>query len=769
MKVYLVEALTPEQRSEVNSWDHYEHHFSHHAFESPLSQRTYIELEHPQDSVHKSHVEDHLAKHGYKVHDYHMGLALDKHNRVVKIGKALGKTGGEHLIEGFTGDPARQQSKAKNDHMVVISRHPHDVAGMTSDGHSWENSSCMNFDTGSNKDYLPEDVRHGTHVAYLIHKDDRDIKNPLARIALKPFHGTSIDNIDNEPATMLDPSHPDRVGNTILRPEPRTYGDAPDAFSYTVNRWANKHFPGKNEAYVKNSELYHDGGSTTILSDSGVGKAVESRNPGLRTLAAASPSLSDEHAMKLARTDHGIYHYPLSKNPNISKEVANHIWLANKQVQAQQNLLEHPKHGDYYINHVLESDSPAGLVTGALIHHAIQSPQFTHKHVDKLMARPDFSKFHDGLTLYGIHKASGAQVSKLLDSYKGADPQTQALYADRLLDNHKTNAVVKHVIDNYTKKDAHPAYRDNPRLVASALLHPKSTLADFNAAMSHSRDKNTDISESMLHGRALKSLPHKEDVLNEFLNPSYGRYVNIKAANHDSITTRHIDKILEHPDEAVRNIAFAQHNAVKTTEAHHLKLLGDEKALLSMDGDDLHNLVSKHMRGKALDEAVNHPNDNVVHAAASNPHLNIRHLDQLVNRVNPSETPWRVRSLVKHPGLTAYHFDSLFRKSDGDLQSDLLDHPHVTAQHVDLLAHNVIHNMNPLDYQTKEAGSKVFRHPLATDQHRFDLAKSGQINLGHPSFSRNSVEPYLKRHHYDVLSPSDKSRVSFGWRRENDR
>ena len=248
MRVRLEEALTPEQKKEVDTWDQPHHSFSDHAFPSPSHDRVTIPVGHYDKGDHEDEIGEHLAKHGMEIHDYRQGLAKDKHGRLVKIGKALGKTGGEHLLEKFTGDPSRAAKDTGSDHVITISRHPHDVAGMTSSGHSWVERSCMNFVSGQHRDKLPHDVREGTHVAYYHHKDDVRMERPLARIALKPF--TSQDG-----------------KRTILNPEIKTYGDAPSSFERTVRGWTDKHFgisDNDTNIYTRHKKVYDDSGQKFI-------------------------------------------------------------------------------------------------------------------------------------------------------------------------------------------------------------------------------------------------------------------------------------------------------------------------------------------------------------------------------------------------------------------------------------------------------------------------------------------------------------------------
>lgn len=305
MKVKLLEALTPEQREEVDNWDQPHHKFSDHAFPSPSHSRVSVDLGSVGKGEHEDEISGHLSKHGYTMHDYREGLAKDKFGRLVKIGKALGKTGGDHLLTKFTGDPVRQQKSGHSDLHVVISRHPYDVAGMTSKGHSWEHQSCMNFEDGQNRRYLPSDVEAGTHVAYLTHKDDHEIERPVARIALKPFT-----------------SRPG--GSKILRPERRVYGNAPSSFESTIDGWANKHFPADPEKiYKKHSSVYDDSNQGAIF--------------GRRTLAKSAETGEVDHIQGALNQHHDLTKEeiePVVKNfPNIAAEYRNlhpdHVnWIA---------------------------------------------------------------------------------------------------------------------------------------------------------------------------------------------------------------------------------------------------------------------------------------------------------------------------------------------------------------------------------------------------------------------------------------------------------
>ena len=324
----LNEYLTPGEKAKVNKWPKGVHSFSDHVFGSPDNHRVSTELEHPEakSETHQK-IEDHLKPHNIKVSDYKSGVGEDSYGRSIKLGKALEKTKApDELKTGFQNDPARQQKKTEsNDFRLNISRHHHDVAGMTSHGHSWENESCMNFNNGSHKDCLKQDLLHGTHVAYLSHKDDPNNEKPLARVALKPYH-----NIDN-------PS------DTILRPEHRQYGNAPDTFSHSVNRFVDKHFPGKSDGiYKKNPNVYDDTKDNAIIGKDALDRALEHKDKDIRLAAVKHPNLSEKQLEKALTSSDADIRVHAIRHPNLGKKQIESA-LNDKSNIVRRNVVSHPK------------------------------------------------------------------------------------------------------------------------------------------------------------------------------------------------------------------------------------------------------------------------------------------------------------------------------------------------------------------------------------------------------------------------------------------
>ena len=107
---------------------------------------------------------------------------------------------GRPLAHEFKMDPTR---KPDGERFVVISRHPYDIAGMSTD-RSWR--SCMDLGPsieyksakreekrGQHADYVEKDIETGALIAYLVSDADRDasgnlaIRRPLGRILMKPY------------------------------------------------------------------------------------------------------------------------------------------------------------------------------------------------------------------------------------------------------------------------------------------------------------------------------------------------------------------------------------------------------------------------------------------------------------------------------------------------------------------------------------------------------------------------------------------------------
>jgi hypothetical protein len=212
----------------------------------------------------------------YNIEDYIKGTAYEVRDQQKKqpnkIGRILTKlvsdknrTGEysfpEHIREkanelsdAFRDDPIR--SAQCDEYKVVISRHPYDIAGMSTDRSWW---SCMHLgtqginyktkDAGSNSRFIQGDIKEGSVIAYLICSTDRHkngkyaIKKPFARILIKPH--VSLDDEGTR-------SYAYTIG--------MTYGAAIPQFYKFVKKWIseklNKDTEGKE--FHRPKALYRD-------------------------------------------------------------------------------------------------------------------------------------------------------------------------------------------------------------------------------------------------------------------------------------------------------------------------------------------------------------------------------------------------------------------------------------------------------------------------------------------------------------------------------
>ena len=149
------------------------------------------------------------------------------------------KTDIEAALKRYSEIPEVMESRANKDKLyyIIVSKHAYDIAGMSTN-RGW--SSCMNLYQGSNAHYIQHDVKEGTLVAYLVRENDLDIKNPTARISIKPF-------IDVSDETSV-----------LYEPEDAIYGTAPNDFLKTVKKLIDDTQPNKTGEFKLVDTLYCD-------------------------------------------------------------------------------------------------------------------------------------------------------------------------------------------------------------------------------------------------------------------------------------------------------------------------------------------------------------------------------------------------------------------------------------------------------------------------------------------------------------------------------
>lgn len=115
----------------------------------------------------------------YKIIPGDIKYCLDSYNRKYSIAKALLNSSDE-VYDEYQNFLQRENYVKPQECYIVISRHPYDVIG-SSTGRGW--TSCFDFSKKENGFFLHE-MSKGCLVAYLINKNDLNIKSPISRILL---------------------------------------------------------------------------------------------------------------------------------------------------------------------------------------------------------------------------------------------------------------------------------------------------------------------------------------------------------------------------------------------------------------------------------------------------------------------------------------------------------------------------------------------------------------------------------------------------------
>lgn len=669
----LAEELNPHQKKMVSSWmrsisQPVRRKISNHAMGEddtifvPLTHRD--EIEHTP--VHPE-VAAHLAKHNYKIasgEDYKAGYAIDPHQRQTKIGKALLRTGATtELINKFNNDPNR--ALKKNDHlMVAITRDPHQVAAMST-GRGWE--SCMTLpsdryedDAGSNHHYIPEELRGGTHVAYLVHKNDKKIENPIARIALKPFN--KLANPDSYSNDEIDRENP----HTILRPEKTSYGTDDGSLHHTVSRWCDTHFPmQEGAAYKKNPKSYDDDGlrriarpSSKTLRDIITNERDDSLHEVLRMSSNHDVNKQAYHIADELKSPEPIMRTIL-RHDKTSKDIVNHYvnksldtlegehrkkWannfidrmypIANKVephhvaaildhadiedgVNVQKNFIEHPGVEERHITRMLNGTANFGDVA------RIPRWKLTNEHISKLID-PPFE--HDGphsKKMEAMRSIATAHIYRLSASF--GPEQAQQIH-NKILNTDRDDLALNQYSRWTTHLDPKHSSIDTLRAVAkhvhgtdaqhisqrNVIMHPDVSVEDaknyhesYKSAIFRPHETTETLSSILNNTKN----PH---AMNELLNGGKGMFKGMSAQIilGDALAKHHADGHefaskfithhgldLEHPTDGIKPHHF---ELAKAMFEHEFDPSGVEKE----HAETMQNVHSINRQNLALSVAI---------------------------------------------------------------------------------------------------------------------------------------------------------------------
>lgn len=524
---FLEEKLTSDQTARVDNWKRGDYSFSDKALD--YKDKIRIPLVHHDDpTVAPTQLHEHLKKHGYEISDYKNGTAKDHYGRNVKIGKVLNKTEApDEIKKAFENDSGRAAKKSQN-YDVVVSRHPHDVAGMSTGRSGWD--SCMNMETGENRRYLKNDVSAGTHVAYLVHKDDKDIENPLARIALKPFIGEN--------------------GHKVLRPEEQQYGTGGDSFAHTMRKWSEDNFPvQKKQMYHKDRTLYDDSGNSTFMSNDPE-TTDHFANNGLPDEKAHLVGSASKHIIDhIMESDKFSASQPAFKNALIKRGIPEHL----------DNIMANdPSEND--VTHILEAHGRPKDLDAAITH--------TSSYIRSDVAKYGTKRHHDILMNDTSPTVRASVAEHGSDSHRDqlvndTSDTVRRLVAKSGNRNHLSQLV--HDKDSSVRQIVAAKGYGHDDLVDDKNMYVRATVAE-QGELKHAKKLMEDKSPYVIASIAKnKKLPELADKLVAHPNPEVRTYI-AQAGNKD-----HLDKLVNDPSPEVRE-AVAEHG-----HRSHIQILKNDK------------------------------------------------------------------------------------------------------------------------------------------------------------------------------------------------
>lgn len=692
----LWEELTKEQKDKVNEWGDGSaaRAISSHVF--PKDQdRMEIPLEMEQTpAVPHPGVQKHLEDNGYSISDYRGGFATDKYGRSVSIGKILNKTKApDDITNAFMNDPQRAASSVAQP-KIIISRHPHDVASMSTD-RGWR--SCMemggpNTGGGINQHFLEHDIRNGTHVAYLVRPEDNDIKKPMARIALKPFHSDDenvvkswMSSLDDAPENWLKPAPSFKGDNphTILRPESRVYGigargDDNDnsasgvdssivsSFKNTIKNWTSKNFPMKeNTEYRKDQNVYNDDGKTVVMP---FDKAMRSTNP--KHIASAfedhPEKITSEHIDKVLSSEGdntylakvAALNHSLSTPEQVLKashdphENIKNAALKNAKlpVARLQDVIHNPHEDEYTRLAALKNPS----VTSDILHHVLMDRNDELR--EDAIKHPNVSP----VTLNELARSS---------HYKDSRLKSSALSHKNFTSVHIDNALNDPTIDSQSKQNM---IKNNPNISSdhlNSIINGKnSTQGMINAAINHKKTSVKTVSDYLSNDDIHPS--DKWEVLNK----------------SPKINSKHIDTILNSSTKKpewysaegeLKEAAVRHHAASPETLDNIINNEKDENIRYSA-------VTNKNVKSETLDKLISNPEEKryIKRVAINNPNTSSKTLLKTID--NGDDDPSSMASIMNHPNATQEHINAGMNSKNSKIRFETLasNSPHITKKHI---------------------------------------------------------------------------------------
>ena len=486
-------------------------------------------------------VKDHLEKHGYELSDYNKGEAKDKHGRTVSIGSVLkGKKteAPEDLVKGFENDD-RNSKITPETHNILFSSNPEHV-GECSTNKGWKSCAALTpkgrptpFGKGAAARRLKDSIKSGSHVAYLMKKDEADPEKADARILLHPYHTRDKDG---------------NITHSVLMPERKVYsktGGKHSDFHTSLEDFARKTNPmQEGKIYRKDDSVYDDDQQQVRFNTSS--------NSVKKILLGKDASNSDkEDAVKSVK----LPPKTISSVLNEPQTDSNYEDLRH----AHKLIAKHQKLSDEHFNHLLDNGH---------VEHLSSNDKLTKGQVKKI------ANYKQTPSTSGDSELDHIVNKSLGDSLATAHSNIVAKHHDKLGsdDIHSildTNANREEELKKEGKKVDHAgpisamANADNLKLKPEHIEKIKKSInpgsKDITGESDDDFDSRTRLgitpedSKKDIHDKLLKILDQPDSILT--------RSDKLAALNHKDITPEHISKGLDSTVPSIVHAAVRNKNA----------------------------------------------------------------------------------------------------------------------------------------------------------------------------------------------------------------
>lgn len=501
----------------------------------------------------------HLGMKGYKVHDYEQGLAYHESNpdRKFRIGRVLNQIDAPHRVKtAYEKDPARQGINATNA-SIVISRHPYDVAAMSTH-QKWQscqtlggkatvtdkegNKETHEQERGVYSEMVPGIVNSGAHIAYLVHHPDDINKHyaPIARVTLNPYVSASK--------------------HVILRPS-EEYGDHWEGFHSSVKKWAEEKFPAKDAIYVRHSKTYPEGDHEVRNYDPKFNEFWKTQNDSKTLEEHPDPDVLHHHTNKVINDNRGQVHSLLS-NKNLSdmdaERLVNNFAGDSRHVTALAQHARSPKHiqtildknlGNFYVARTVARNPNT---SAEQLHHVIDTYGIGETNIPGIRMRVSGGPSEDIVERVMVHpNADESHYSKLFD-LEGVKTNNMLKKHDDFIDHIDAfHTVARNYHSEEIGKKLATMFKDSPDVTHNivhdiARKHPH-LLSDFpDAAIAEGLNRhpsNENLQKIALERNTPKTL------------------MQLARATED---VELLKKLEQHPQDIVSNVARSQLKFLET-------------------------------------------------------------------------------------------------------------------------------------------------------------------------------------------------------------